>query len=210
MASTPATAMRPSSTHSPRPSPSRLCSPKPSPVWPVCSPRSSSIVGRHGPCAWPCSRCVSCPLSPHDRPIPQPNRGDATMLVHSLSHSARRFLMNRLERLHDALLNLGRRLRESIAEILGTHVGAAVRDAVENPLLQKWPALSHRSHLRYEPLRDEPRYSPREDYDRTDFWEEPPEPSYLEEESEREQEAPKQGHEKATRWKVLLTGVAQL
>src|SRR3954468_18711008 len=54
-----------------------------------------------------------------------------------LARPVRRYLQERLELLHDALACLGRRLGESIAAVIGTHVGAAVRDAVQAALDQR-------------------------------------------------------------------------
>jgi hypothetical protein len=51
-----------------------------------------------------------------------PTRNLARRAVHQLS--------TRLERLHEALLGLGQRLRDSIATLVSSHVGAAVREAV--------------------------------------------------------------------------------
>jgi hypothetical protein len=45
-----------------------------------------------------------------------------------------RYLGERLELLHEALADLGRRLREHIAQAVGGHLGEAVRDAVRAAL----------------------------------------------------------------------------
>src|SRR5829696_8890340 len=52
----------------------------------------------------------------------------------ALAGPARRYLADRLGRLHDALAGLTRRLHESIASVVGSHVGDAVREAVEAAL----------------------------------------------------------------------------
>src|SRR5579872_6957651 len=52
----------------------------------------------------------------------------------TLRHTTQRFLMDRLEKLHDALQNLGQRLRASIAQIIGTQIGDAVQEAIEGLL----------------------------------------------------------------------------
>src|SRR3954447_25249121 len=54
-----------------------------------------------------------------------------------LPRRARRYLLERLERLHEALASLARRLRDGIATVIGTHVGDAVRDALQAALDQK-------------------------------------------------------------------------
>src|SRR4051794_31564496 len=51
-----------------------------------------------------------------------------------LPRRARRYLLERLERLHEALASLARRLRDGIATVIGTHVGDAVRDALQAAL----------------------------------------------------------------------------
>jgi hypothetical protein len=48
----------------------------------------------------------------------------------NLARRTVRQLCARLERLHEALLGLGQRLRESIAQLIGSHIGEAVREAV--------------------------------------------------------------------------------
>jgi hypothetical protein len=50
------------------------------------------------------------------------------------ARTVRRCLLERLERLHDALTNLARRLREGIASVIGAHVGDTVRDAIHAAL----------------------------------------------------------------------------
>ena len=64
-----------------------------------------------------------------------------------LTRPVRRYLQERLEGLHDALASLARRLRESIAAVIGTHIGEAVRDAVQAALDQR---------TRASPPRDDP------------------------------------------------------
>ena len=54
--------------------------------------------------------------------------------AHMLSKPARRCLAQRLERLHEALSGLARRLHESIASVVGEHAGGAIRDAVRAAL----------------------------------------------------------------------------
>src|SRR3954468_12322120 len=72
-----------------------------------------------------------------------------------LARPVRRYLQERLELLHDALASLARRLRESIAAVIGTHVGAAVRDAVQAALDQR--------------RRDAPPYDDPDDFPRRDL-----------------------------------------
>ena len=54
-----------------------------------------------------------------------------------LPRRLRRYLLERLELLHEALSSLARRLRESIASVIGSHVGEAVRDALRTALEQQ-------------------------------------------------------------------------
>jgi hypothetical protein len=50
--------------------------------------------------------------------------------IDSLSRSARRFLAARLDRLQQSLEAFGQRVRESLAAVIGGHIGDAVRDAL--------------------------------------------------------------------------------
>ena len=52
------------------------------------------------------------------------------MSLEILSRPARRFLAERLDRLQETLENFGRRVREGVAAVLGSHIGEAVRDAL--------------------------------------------------------------------------------
>jgi hypothetical protein len=74
----------------------------------------------------------------------------------------RRYLQERPELLHNALGSLARRLRESLAVVLGTHLGDAVRDAVQAALDQRTPAA---------PPYDDPDDFPRRD--RHEDWRDP-------------------------------------
>jgi hypothetical protein len=56
-----------------------------------------------------------------------------------LTKPVRRYLMERLERLYEALSRLGQRLRESIASIVGEHVGEVVRETVQAVLENRLP-----------------------------------------------------------------------
>jgi hypothetical protein len=69
------------------------------------------------------------------------------MLLDRIPKPARRFLLVRLQRLQEALEALGQRLREGIAQLVGRHVGDAVRDAIERVLCQE-----SSSHLPERPL----------------------------------------------------------
>ena len=69
------------------------------------------------------------------------------MNIGHMSRSARRFLIDRLERLHTALETLGERLREGIAQLVGGHIGEAVKDALATALLRRPVHLSpHPDH----------------------------------------------------------------
>ena len=52
------------------------------------------------------------------------------MSIRNVLRRAVRHLSHRLERLHEALVGLGQRLRDSIAGLVGSHLGEAIRDAV--------------------------------------------------------------------------------
>lgn len=56
------------------------------------------------------------------------------MNLELLSRPARRFLTDRLELLREALETLGQRLRASIAAVVGSQVGTAIRDALGTAL----------------------------------------------------------------------------
>jgi hypothetical protein len=123
------------------------------------------------------------------------------MNLNHLSHSTRRFLMERLERLHTALENLGQRLREGIAQLVGSHIGEAVQDALATALLHR--PLSYFAR----PDRDPRRYPgddlhrEREDWPHADerhagFWE------------EREPEPPPPP--RPSRWRSVVAGSVHL
>jgi hypothetical protein len=79
----------------------------------------------------------------------------------NLARRALHLACERLERLREALLGLGRRLRDSIAELVGSHVGEAVREAVHALLEENYP----RPAGNVPPLRAPPRGSyPQEHY----------------------------------------------
>src|SRR5260370_24953924 len=52
----------------------------------------------------------------------------------NLARRAVQHVCDRLEQLHEALLGLGQRLRDSIAQLVGSHIGDAVREAVRTLL----------------------------------------------------------------------------
>ncbi len=124
------------------------------------------------------------------------------MSINLLSRPARRFLSDRLERLHDALENLGQRLREGIAHLVGGHIGDAVRDALASALQHKLPSRPHDAYSAHN-VAGEP-HGFHDDSDmRQDFW------------REREYEPPPPAPEpkaelKPRRWQPLLAGGMQL
>lgn len=129
------------------------------------------------------------------------------MSNNTLSHPTRRFLMDRLERLHESLENLGQRLREGIASLVGNHIGDAIKDALAILLLRESPTRAPEPYPRRESA-----YSPRDfhrdgydEYDR-DFWRH--EPDLPDREPGREPEP--ETEPKPSRWKTLLTGLVHL
>ncbi len=78
--------------------------------------------------------------------------------AHMLTKPVRRYLMERLERLYEALSQLGRRLRESIASIVGEHVGDIVRETVQAVLENRLPDSRPRLPSYREPSYREPGY----------------------------------------------------
>jgi hypothetical protein len=64
--------------------------------------------------------------------------------AHMLTKPVRRYLMERLDRLYDALSQLGQRLRESIASLVGQHVGDLVRETVQAVLENRLPEAKQR------------------------------------------------------------------
>jgi hypothetical protein len=128
------------------------------------------------------------------------------MSANTLTHTTRRFVMDRLERLVESLENLSHRLRETLANLVGTHIGDAIRDALE-ALLHQQPTShlpDYHRRLDQEGRRRDYRYDyPEDDYDDQRFWygqeplppEPPPEP---------------EPGQKSSRWKSLLTGLVHL
>ena len=133
------------------------------------------------------------------------------MIISRLGGPSRRFLLDHIDRLRQSMENLGKRLRESIAEIIGKQIGEAVRDALD-ALLHTRPA---ERNTRYPPYRQH-EYDPREDYPADwyssgfaqgqDFWQEmdAQEP----EEPEPQPEPEQKRH--PPQWKSVLRGLAQL
>jgi hypothetical protein len=88
----------------------------------------------------------------------------------NLARRAVRHLAQRLERLHEALQSLGRRLRESIAQLIGSHAGETIREAIHALLESLIPRPQGRDPPLREPYRPDP-YRPdrdREDRDHDD------------------------------------------
>jgi hypothetical protein len=80
--------------------------------------------------------------------------------VSAQGRPALRYLLVRLERLHDALASLGRRLRQAVASVVGDHVGDAVRDALQAALLRH--AGAEPCPPTHRPLSDDPEETPDE------------------------------------------------
>jgi hypothetical protein len=83
-----------------------------------------------------------------------------------LTKPVRRYFQERLDRLYDALSQLGQRLRESIASLVGQHVGDLVRETVQAVLENRLPEAKQRL-----PSYREPSY-------RRTFREDPEDPRY--------------------------------
>jgi hypothetical protein len=61
-----------------------------------------------------------------------------------LTKPARRYFQERLDRLYDALSQLGQRLRESIASLVGQHIGEVVRESIQAVLENRLPEAKQR------------------------------------------------------------------
>src|SRR5205807_8960519 len=94
------------------------------------------------------------------------------MPISTLSRPARLFLMERLERLHQALENLGQRLRDGIAHLVGTHVGDAIRDTLAGLLRNGAPPHTGASYPEPEPACYPHEYAPSDDRHQG-FWHDP-------------------------------------
>jgi hypothetical protein len=124
----------------------------------------------------------------------------------------RRFLHQRLERLREALENLGKRLRESIAELVGRHLGDALRELFER-LLRLPPTLRPPDYPSpRHPSYHNPSYEPDDPYQEQGFWgnSAPMErdsfpPSPLPPEPVAPEPTPR-----PSRWRSLLAGLTQL
>src|SRR5260370_24018434 len=75
-----------------------------------------------------------------------------------LTRPVRRYLLERLERLHDALSRLGQRLREGLASVIGEHVGETVREAVHAALDRRLPDSRRQDAQPHMPSYREPSY----------------------------------------------------
>src|SRR5262249_40545409 len=129
------------------------------------------------------------------------NSRERTMTIKLLTRPMRRFLIDRLERLNEALLTLGQRLRESIAQIVGVQVGEAVQDAIEGMLNKKPTRTSSHRRFSQDRYHDPPYHRPDdryEDFDEQGFWQD----------HEQNQEA--QPEQRPSRWKTLLIGAVEL
>lgn len=76
-------------------------------------------------------------------------------------------LAQRLDRLHEALVSLGQRLRQRIAELVGDHAGEAIRAAVSVLLSDSLPAPMGRDPPQRVPYRDAPY---RNEHDRSELY----------------------------------------
>jgi len=98
----------------------------------------------------------------------------------TLSRPLRLRLLERLERLHQALAGLARRLSEAVAALAGEHAGAAARDAVAAalghdalpPSAPEQPRYGRPSY--HDPYPYDPGDAPYREQDPNDFWGEPP------------------------------------
>jgi hypothetical protein len=88
------------------------------------------------------------------------------MSLHNHSPGRRPTLVERLQKLNDSLAGLGRRLRDSVATVVGSAVAEAVRDGVRRLLDQVNPTPSVKDDE--PPRRDFPRRGDRFDDDRFD------------------------------------------
>src|SRR5262249_55417256 len=82
--------------------------------------------------------------TPQAKPTPwsprrSPPNGGTMSPIHDLAARALGGARERLGLLHSSLLELGRRLRDRIAELVGSHAGEAVREAGLAPLPRSGP-----------------------------------------------------------------------
>lgn len=128
------------------------------------------------------------------------------MKLDKLSRPVRLFLSERLERLHMALKDLGQRLRAGIAQLVGSHIGEAVQDALAAALFRQ-PA-SPAPHPSYDPWP-----WPHEDpsHYEQDLTRAHTRPDVFWEESEPEQLPHRpQGPQPSSRWHSLVGGGVHL
>jgi hypothetical protein len=123
------------------------------------------------------------------------------MSISSLGRAAGRFLTERLELLKEALEGLGQRLREGVAQLLGAHVGQAVRDSVGAALANEPDDDVAARFDRYERY-DHDGYDP-DDIEEERFWGHAAPPP-------RELPPQPEGASRWSRCKALLTGGVQV
>jgi hypothetical protein len=121
------------------------------------------------------------------------------MILDTIHRPARRFLLERLERFHEALDTLGQRLREGIAQLISKHVGDAIRDAIESVLGNRRAHFTPERHLPQNRSYHDPYGYPYGDDPEDGFWEDREE---VPDEAEPQQPP--------WRWRSLLTGLTQL
>jgi hypothetical protein len=120
------------------------------------------------------------------------------MHIGNLGRSAGRFVTEPLEQLREALESLGQRLRESLAHLVGAHVGQAVRDSLGAALTQEEPEHIAARYDHYERYQQDP-----DDIEEERFWGRP---------APRPQLPPPEAKPPGRwfRWKALLSGGVQI
>ena len=140
--------------------------------------------------------------------------------AHMLTKPVRRYLMERLERLYEALSRLGQRLRESIASVVGEHVGEVVRETVQavlenrlpdsRPRLPSYREQSYRESGYRDPSYREPSYrGPYSHHQEDPRYGVPQQPGFWYDEAEEYDPPDPPSNRPATRWWSFLATAFQ-
>jgi hypothetical protein len=130
--------------------------------------------------------------------------------AHMLTKPVRRYLMERLEQLYEALSRLGQRLRESIASIVGEHAGDIIRETVQAVLEQRLPETRPRLPSYREQSYREPSYRGPYSHQQDDPRYGAPQPGFWYDDEPEEYDPPDPpSNRPATRWWSFLATALQ-